>query len=130
MFGGRLAIDLVARRVEELALIRQQLQEQSTKCLSIETESGTLYQGLKTVGATRDGLRSKLRVQTNALRDAVAAKESTERELRRVTSGRKNERELLELYRNLASSTGYFKWGKQIRALEKELAEASESDQS
>lgn len=114
----------------ELALIRQQLQEQSTKCLSIETESGTLHQGLKTVGAARDGLRSKLRVQANALRDAVAAKESTERELRRVTSGRKNERELLELYRNLASSTGYFKWGKQIRALEKDLAEASESDQS
>ena len=103
---------------------RDQLREQAAQRVSLEAENGELRQGLYNVRAVRDDLRNKLRTRKDATKDAARAQAAMEAKLRRAQIDRGKERELLEHYRKLAGHTGYYKWGKQIRSLEAELAAA------
>jgi DNA repair exonuclease SbcCD ATPase subunit len=94
------------------------------KVATDETES--LRAGLHSVSASREDLKQKLKSRQESLKQVRAEQDDFERKFAKVERLHATENKLLFFYRQLACHTGYFKWGKEIRVLESQLAEAAE----
>lgn len=81
----------------------------------------TLRQELEQVSTDRDDLKVKLQTKHELVKELRDEKIELERNREKLQHERAMERELLENYRKLANYTGYYKWGKQIKYLEKEI---------
>ena len=84
--------------------------------------------GLQVLSAKRDGLKQRWKdhVQINqTLHERVAQAEAN---VRRDARRRQQERSLLNLYRKLSHLTGYISFGREIRAMETELAAMTIND--
>lgn len=102
----------------------------NTQIESLQHEKGIMLQGMQKLKDNRDELKTKLVCKNEISREQRAQVEKLEKRLRIVQHIRTKELQLLQLYRQLSLHTGYFKWGKQIRGLENELAVALEEDDS
>ena len=102
---------------------------QQTKAKSkLDQENASLRTGLGKVTSVRDEMKMKLRTKNELMREARQEVEALEKKLAKQERERGTERELLEHYRKLARHTGYYKWGKPIRALETALAEGNSNN--
>jgi chromosome segregation ATPase len=132
--------ELVAQKQKMAANLRKKrdmlteasnnLSTANTKIESFQNEKGNLLQGIQKLTANRDELKTKLVCKNEISREQRAQVEKLEKRLRITQSIRAKELQLLQHYRQLSLHTGYFKWGKQIRGLEVEVAAALEEEDS
>lgn len=101
----------------------------NTKLESLQQEKGNLLLRIQKLTANRDDLKTKLVLKNEISREQRDKVEKLEKRLRCTQSIRAKELQLLQLYRQLSLHTGYYKWGKQIRVVEAELAAAAALDE-
>ena len=108
--------------LEEATASNKDLQEDMrSKETNLQNNIVSLKNDLKNVTASRDKFKTKLRIESDLLKQARMDSEKLERQLKQSEKTRAMERELLNLYRELGNNTGYHTWGKRIRILEAQV---------
>ena len=95
---------------------------------ALQTENHKLHQDLNVATTARDAFKNKLRLQNETAKESKANVVVLQSKLDRLTKTASLQSDLLQEYRRLSLHTGFYKWGKPIRALEAQLAAAEEEE--
>jgi len=117
---------LLAQATEKNRDLQTRLERAHTQQKELDEEMASLRLGLQKVSANRDDLKNKLRTKQEIVKCVRQEKDEVVKRLQKMEQEREMERELLNQYRSLAHYTGYYGYGKQIRALEANLASSLE----
>ena len=113
----------LAQVLDEKTQLEEQLEDFAQHKSQLVEENASLKLGLSKVAVTKDTIKMKLKTKDELLKECCKDKEMLKGQLHQMEHKHTLERELLEHYRKLARHTGYYRWGKPIRALEAQLSE-------
>ena len=116
----------LAQALAEKEQLAQELLKSTTENSSLLAKNASLSAGIQKLTHARDNLKTQLRFKMDMNKDLVKDKGDMYRSMKDMQATRELQTKVLEAYRTLSRRTGFANMGKEIRELEKQLANVTD----